>query len=50
MLDYAADLAARSAVLTHENERRWQIFHERVDQIVGAADTPGGNEIRPEGR
>nr|WP_271210184.1 hypothetical protein [Rhodococcus wratislaviensis]GLK35277.1 hypothetical protein GCM10017611_21290 [Rhodococcus wratislaviensis] len=49
MLDYAADLAAHSAVLTHENERRWRIFHERVDQIVGAADTPGG-EIRPEGR
>ncbi|MCZ4584292.1 hypothetical protein [Rhodococcus opacus] len=50
MLDYAADLAAHSAVLTHENERRWRIFHERVDQMVGAADTPGGNEIRPEGR
>ncbi|NDV08440.1 hypothetical protein GXW84_28730 [Rhodococcus sp. IEGM 248] len=50
MLDFAADLAAHSAVLTHENERRWRIFHERVDQIVGAADTPGGNELPPEGR
>ena len=50
MLDFAADLAAHSAVLTHENERRWRIFHERVDQIVGAADTPGGKELPPEGR
>lgn len=38
MLNFAADLTARSAVLTHENERRWRIFHERVDQILGAAD------------
>ena len=28
------DLAAASSVLTHENERRWRIFHERVEQIT----------------
>jgi hypothetical protein len=34
MLDHAADLAAHSAVLTHENERRWRVFHQRVQQLV----------------
>src|SRR4249920_329028 len=29
-----ADLSAASSVLTHENERRWRIFHERVKQIT----------------
>jgi hypothetical protein len=24
---------AESSVLTHENERRWRIFHQRVEQI-----------------
>jgi hypothetical protein len=30
LLDHAADLAAHSATLTHENDRRWRIFHDRV--------------------
>jgi hypothetical protein len=34
LLDQAADLAAVSATLVHQNERRWRIFRERVDQIV----------------
>jgi hypothetical protein len=38
MLDHAADLAAQSAVLTHENERRWRVFHQRVEQI---SSSPG---------
>ncbi|WP_330150391.1 hypothetical protein [Rhodococcus chondri] len=38
MLDHAADLMASSAVLTHENERRWRIFYERVDQILAATE------------
>lgn len=38
MLDHASDLAAHSAVLTHENERRWRIFHERVEQLVAGTD------------
>ena len=34
LINHAADLAAASSVLTHENERRWRIFHERVEQIT----------------
>ncbi len=34
LLDHAADLAAQSATLTHENERRWRVFHERVERIT----------------
>ena len=37
MINHAADLSAASSVLTHENERRWRIFHERIEQI-----TPSG--------
>lgn len=33
MLDRAADLSADSAVLVHENERRWRLFHERVERL-----------------
>ncbi|HEY6891197.1 MAG TPA: hypothetical protein VI300_25555 [Solirubrobacter sp.] len=34
LLDHAADLAAQSATLTHENERRWRVFHTRVEQLT----------------
>ena len=34
LINHAADLAAASSVLTHENERRWRIFHDRVEQIT----------------
>ena len=34
LINHAADLSAASPVLTHENERRWRIFHERVEQIT----------------
>jgi hypothetical protein len=37
LINHAADLAAASSVLTHENERRWRIFHDRVEQITGPA-------------
>ena len=33
LVNHAADLSAASSVLTHENERRWRIFRERVEQI-----------------
>ena len=36
LISHAADLSAASSVLTHENERRWRIFHERVEQITAA--------------
>jgi hypothetical protein len=34
LINHAADLSAASAVLTHEDERRWRIFRERVEQIT----------------
>ena len=34
LINHAADLSAASSVLTHENERRWRIFHERIEQIA----------------
>jgi hypothetical protein len=36
LINHAADLSAASSVLTHENERRWRIFHDRVAQIASA--------------
>jgi hypothetical protein len=35
LIGHAADLSAESSVLTHEDERRWRIFHERGEQITG---------------
>jgi hypothetical protein len=29
----AADLSAASSVRAHEDERRWRVFHERVEPI-----------------
>lgn len=37
LLDRAADLDAEFAVLVHENERRWRVFHERVEEIEAKA-------------
>jgi hypothetical protein len=34
LINHAADLSAASSVLTHENERRWRIFHQRVEQFT----------------
>jgi hypothetical protein len=34
LINHAADLSAASSVLTHENERRWRIFHQRIEQIT----------------
>jgi len=33
LINHAADMSAASSLLTHENERCWRIFHERVEQI-----------------
>jgi heme oxygenase len=38
LINHAADLSAASSVLTHEDERRWRIFRERVEQITARAD------------
>lgn len=40
MINHAADLSAASSVLTHENERRWRIFHQRIEQITPPASNP----------
>lgn len=37
LINHAADLSAASSVLTHENERRWRIFHQRIEQITPTA-------------
>jgi len=34
LIDRAADLAAESSTLVHENERRWRVFHQRVTAIA----------------
>ncbi|HEX6229513.1 MAG TPA: hypothetical protein VFZ41_08665 [Solirubrobacterales bacterium] len=36
LIDHASDLAARSASLVHENERRWRVFRQRVEQLAAA--------------
>ncbi len=36
LIDHAADLSAASSVLTHEDERRWRIFHERIEQLTSS--------------
>jgi hypothetical protein len=40
LINHAADLSAASSVLTHENERRWRIFHQRIEQITPLASDP----------
>lgn len=35
LIDRAADLLAEGAVLVHDGERRWRVFHERVEAIRG---------------
>jgi hypothetical protein len=34
LINHAADLAAASSILTHENERRWRVFRTRVEQLT----------------
>jgi hypothetical protein len=44
LINHAADLSAASSVLTHEDERRWRIFRERVEQITGLPGSGMGLE------
>lgn len=39
LLDRAADLSSESAILVHDNERRWRVFRRRVDEIVKQMST-----------
>ena len=34
LLDRASDLMAESAILVHENERRWRVFADRIRQLL----------------
>lgn len=34
LISHAADLSAASSVLTHEDERRWRVFRQRVEQVT----------------
>jgi hypothetical protein len=39
LIDHAADLLAEGAVLVHDSERRWRVFHERIENCQN-----GGSE------
>jgi hypothetical protein len=34
LIDRAADLSCESSALVHQNERRWRVFHARVDELL----------------
>jgi hypothetical protein len=33
LIDRAADMASKSALLVHDNERRWRVFREKIQSI-----------------
>jgi hypothetical protein len=37
LIDRAADLLAESAMLVHENERRWRVFGQRIRELQAKA-------------
>ncbi|HSI80473.1 MAG TPA: hypothetical protein VK919_07470 [Solirubrobacterales bacterium] len=37
LIDHATDLATASAALVHENERRWRVFRQRIDELIEGA-------------
>ncbi|MGZ5419973.1 MAG: hypothetical protein ACXWES_05600 [Solirubrobacterales bacterium] len=41
LLDRAADLLSESATLVHDNERRWRVFGQRVNDLLAAAHASG---------
>jgi hypothetical protein len=49
LINHAADLSAASSVLTHQNERRWRIFHQRIAQITRPASDPDAGAELPSG-
>ncbi|HYL51490.1 MAG TPA: hypothetical protein VEZ15_05935 [Acidimicrobiia bacterium] len=40
LIDHAADLYCESTALVHQNERRWRIFHARVEQLLNDGSVP----------
>jgi hypothetical protein len=37
LIDQAADLAAESAMLVHQNERKWRVFIARLDEVANGS-------------
>ncbi len=46
LLDRAADLMAESAMLVHDNERRWRVFRARVRELQSTWTGPQGGDHR----
>jgi hypothetical protein len=46
LVDRAADLMSVSAMLVHDNERRWRIFRGRVEEIGNEVPDQPGEENR----
>ena len=44
LISRAADLLSDSAGLVHDNDRRWRVFHRRVERLLGTypASPDGG--------
>jgi len=40
LLDRAADITSESASLTHDNDRRWRVFRQRVQQVAEGSLAP----------
>ncbi len=36
LIDHAADLYCESTALVHGNERRWRVFHARIEELLAA--------------
>jgi hypothetical protein len=34
LIDRAADLSCESSALVHQNERRWRVFHARIEELL----------------
>jgi len=34
LLDRAADLSSESAMLVHDNERRWRVFRQKIEKLT----------------
>ena len=46
IIDRAADLATESGILVHDNERRWRVFREKVQQINKGQSGPTSQESK----
>jgi hypothetical protein len=47
VISRAADLCCQSAQLVHDNERRWRVTHERIDQVLQSRTDGTGEGAHP---